>query len=413
MAIAPGAQKPVTLHARLAARYHLQLEIVDRELRGERGSVRGRVVRFFRANGKLRVSDEVTFDLPVRPGPGVPVSPDFDSYQNAVSANEFRSARYVEAFLDRERGRCSLAADQYALLKSLPDAPKLRVPNEAEVRREWKHFGYEMPPLEPDPDAIEVMAVVSMRDQDGGQSNAPSFFADWMEEMKPGDSLTFDHQDGSHLFVQGPARGPFLIRFLADDGQVLAETSSVSYANACAVIRQYIRGDEREAIVRALGETTGPATTAAEGLLPLPVAREEFGFRETYTQFAFMRIVRGLKPSSMDDKWLTVFDGPWLYLHRRTGVCIYAVRFEPSPDGASAVESWVNRDATQYRETDPAYDRALLKFIIDALILGRDTPFPLPRLEPEDSSPSSERAGARSWFEALKNRLLAAFGPRR
>lgn len=81
----------------------------------------------------------------------------------------------------------------------------------------------------------------------------------------------------------------------------------------------------------------------------------------------------------MEDKWFIFYEEPWLYFHRSwTGVGIYGVEFEVSPQGASVAASWVSRESRQYAETRTDHDRALLKFLIDALLLGRPARFSAP-----------------------------------
>ena len=114
------------------------------------------------------------------------------------------------------------------------------------------------------------------------------------------------------------------------------------------------------------------ATRESWKTLPLPSQRAEVSFRETYTVSEFERLKQGLIPVEMEDKWFMFYEAPWLYVHRSwTGFCIFAVRFELSPTGAAAVESWVNRDRDQYTETRTDADRAHLKFLIEGLLLGK------------------------------------------
>lgn len=87
----------------------------------------------------------------------------------------------------------------------------------------------------------------------------------------------------------------------------------------------------------------------------------------------------GLLPRDMDDKWFVYFEDDWLYFHRSwTGACIYALRITKSLDGFQMSESWVSRDPTQYKETRTSYDRELLLFIIQALLLKQPVEFPRP-----------------------------------
>jgi len=94
---------------------------------------------------------------------------------------------------------------------------------------------------------------------------------------------------------------------------------------------------------------------------------------------------RGLIPRQMEDKWFIYFEEPWIYFHRSwTGPCIYGIRFESSTTGVLAVESWVSRDSTQYRETRTEYDQLIAKFLVDAFLLGKSATFPVPSDLPVD-----------------------------
>jgi hypothetical protein len=112
---------------------------------------------------------------------------------------------------------------------------------------------------------------------------------------------------------------------------------------------------------------------------PCPDQRASLVFGESYGSAEFERITAGFVPVAMEDKWFMFFEEPWLYIHRSwTGSCIYGVRFESSQSGVTEVEAWVSRDANQYREARSDDDRTLLKFLIDALLLGKNVAFPVP-----------------------------------
>src|ERR1700722_2599904 len=128
------------------------------------------------------------------------------------------------------------------------------------------------------------------------------------------------------------------------------------------------------------------ATRDSWKIIPPPTRRADLAFTESFTQEELERMKRGLIPQQMEDKWFIYFDEPWLYFHRSwTGARIYAVRFESSAAGASAVESWVSRDSTQYRETRTDYDRLVVRFLIDAFLLGKRVSFPVPSNVPGDA----------------------------
>ena len=106
---------------------------------------------------------------------------------------------------------------------------------------------------------------------------------------------------------------------------------------------------------------------------PLPAARERLGLDRTYTRAEFERLIKGIIPRQMEDKWFVFFEKPWLYLHRSwTGFCIYQVRFRQSGNKTRIVEVLVNRDPEQYRSADGSADALLLAVLLDGQA-GRPT----------------------------------------
>jgi hypothetical protein len=109
--------------------------------------------------------------------------------------------------------------------------------------------------------------------------------------------------------------------------------------------------------------------------LPLPTQRAKLPVERTFTEQDYRRLAHGLVPKVMEDKWFIFMENDVLFFQRSwTGVCIYEVHF----DNQRAISDvWVNRDAQQYKETDNQYDKQLLSFLIDNLLLGQSTPFPM------------------------------------
>ncbi|MBK8800861.1 MAG: hypothetical protein IPN71_02180 [Fibrobacteres bacterium] len=111
--------------------------------------------------------------------------------------------------------------------------------------------------------------------------------------------------------------------------------------------------------------------------LPLPLEKRPLGFTGFYTAAEAIKMKCGLIPGQMEDKWFVYFQEDWLYFLRGwTGACIYALRLEESPMGVGVVDSWVNRDKSQYNLDNDDYDRKLVGFLIDNLLLDKSTPFP-------------------------------------
>jgi hypothetical protein len=168
------------------------------------------------------------------------------------------------------------------------------------------------------------------------------------------------------------------------------------------------------------------ATRGSWKIVSLPSARADLSFAAAYTLEEFEHIRRGVRPREMEDKWFVFFEEPWLFFHRSwTGAGIYGVRFELSDSGAVAVESWVSRDTDQYRETRTDYDRAVLTFLIDALLLKKRAVFQVPGNVPPDvptglyqhhlvgrAYPESTFSTGESSTESLWNRTTKWFRKR-
>ena len=104
------------------------------------------------------------------------------------------------------------------------------------------------------------------------------------------------------------------------------------------------------------------ATRALWKIRPCPTERAALKLAAMYSPAEFERIKAGLIPLNMEDKWFVFFETPWLYLHRSwTGFCVYGVRLEALPEGAQVVESWVSRNAEQYRGTDSHHEACELR----------------------------------------------------
>lgn len=134
--------------------------------------------------------------------------------------------------------------------------------------------------------------------------------------------------------------------------------------------------------------TTGSATRDSWKHAPMPEARARIAYERAFDADEHARVVRGLVPREMEDKWFILHEAPWLTFHRSwTGTCIYALRLHRAGEGSVVEEAWVNRAADQYRETDDAHDVAMLSFLVDRLLLGKVGTFPVRRdLDPERAS---------------------------
>lgn len=126
----------------------------------------------------------------------------------------------------------------------------------------------------------------------------------------------------------------------------------------------------------------------------IPTERAELTIRADYSPEDMRRIRRGLVPRDMEDKWFIVYepDENRLYLHRSwTGHCIYVVDVREADGRFVVTRAIANRNREQYRERDDAYDTRMLLYLIDVLLLGKNSEFP--GLEGE----SPETRALRQW----------------
>jgi hypothetical protein len=84
-----------------------------------------------------------------------------------------------------------------------------------------------------------------------------------------------------------------------------------------------------------------------------------------------------LVPEVMEEKWFIYLESGHLFFRRSwTGNLIYTVEAEWQGDCLHLGQATVNRNPGQYSETDDAYDRLVLIFLIRAVMLGLPASFP-------------------------------------
>lgn len=113
-------------------------------------------------------------------------------------------------------------------------------------------------------------------------------------------------------------------------------------------------------------------------LCSLPEKRAELKIERLFSEEEYEKISLGLNARSMDEKWVAIVENNVLHFYRSwTGKCIYRAVFDRSDEKYIVSEAFVNRDVLDYKETDDHYDELLLLFLIENLLLGNQTPFPL------------------------------------
>ena len=133
---------------------------------------------------------------------------------------------------------------------------------------------------------------------------------------------------------------------------------------------------------------TKPATKLSWKTLDAPDKCESLEYQYLFPYKDVDRLQLGLIPLEMEDKWFVYYENGWLYLHRSwTGILIYWLRLDRCSNGVRVVESWVNRDPKQYKETDTVYDRLMLDFLLRRMILRQDIPFPVRSADNSNAPP--------------------------
>ena len=111
----------------------------------------------------------------------------------------------------------------------------------------------------------------------------------------------------------------------------------------------------------------------------MPAQKSRLPFTREFSNDDYARVSVGVIPRAMEDKWVIFLEDDWLFFHRSwTGICVYQVKLTRVGDCHSVTEAWVNHEQSEYRRRDDNYESELLGFLIDNLLLGKRSAFPLP-----------------------------------
>jgi len=122
------------------------------------------------------------------------------------------------------------------------------------------------------------------------------------------------------------------------------------------------------------------ALRASWKTLPPPQAVVSLAFEATFSATELLSLQAGVIPKEMEDKWFIYQEDNRIHFHRSwTGAEIFCITLQNDGDVWRVVDSWVNGDSSQYRSTDLSYDRELLRFLIEGLVLQRKVAFPMPK----------------------------------
>ena len=92
-----------------------------------------------------------------------------------------------------------------------------------------------------------------------------------------------------------------------------------------------------------------------------------------FTDAQFSKLMKGLVPHEMEDKWFIFFENDWLYFHRSwTGHGIFKAQLTKEQDGYSIKEFWAERKNEIYSNQDDGSDIETLCFLIASGLLRVD-----------------------------------------
>ncbi len=125
---------------------------------------------------------------------------------------------------------------------------------------------------------------------------------------------------------------------------------------------------------------------------PMPEKNTRIVFEKGYNEQEMEKIKWGFIPEQMEDKWFIFWKDNKLHFHRSwTGICIYIVNFQKEQNNKYSIkDAIINRDPEQYKSTDDEYDKKLILYIIDTLLIGKPSVFP-------SSNPDSPETALKKW----------------
>lgn len=113
---------------------------------------------------------------------------------------------------------------------------------------------------------------------------------------------------------------------------------------------------------------------------PMPRQRTTLRVPLRFPHDASDRLFQAVLPGAMEDKWIALPDRgqSTVDFHRSwTGFHVYRVYVARDGDGLSVDRVDVNRDPKQYRGTGDAQDARVVAWLLRALVLEEDVPYPV------------------------------------
>jgi len=110
---------------------------------------------------------------------------------------------------------------------------------------------------------------------------------------------------------------------------------------------------------------------------PFPDKHVTLDLQLTYSSVERLKIIKGLVPEVMEEKWFVYYDQGVLNFHRSwTGYCVYRAYCHDENGNFTISHADVNREVEQYKETNDDIDRQMISYLIDVLLLQKKALFP-------------------------------------
>ena len=92
-----------------------------------------------------------------------------------------------------------------------------------------------------------------------------------------------------------------------------------------------------------------------------------------FTNEQFSKLIKGLIPHQMEDKWFIFYENSWLYFHRSwTGYGNYKAQIIKKQNGYYIDALWAERNIEKYKNQDDETDIKTFTFLIERGLLGID-----------------------------------------
>lgn len=113
------------------------------------------------------------------------------------------------------------------------------------------------------------------------------------------------------------------------------------------------------------------ATSKDWKISEMPEEIDTFNLDKEVSMDEYKKLLLGLIPNAMEDKWFIYVENSEIYFHRSwTGNCIFSTTIEKFERKILLTITEVNRNQAQYKGTDLNADKTLLNHIIDRLLLN-------------------------------------------